>query len=159
MTTIRPFRAGDQNAAKALILAGLVEHWGILDEAANPDLDDLAASYRDATILVAVEGNQLVGTGILVPTHAGSGDIARESPIGEIVRMSVDGSQRRRGVGIAVLDALCAAARAQGMSRLVLETTASWSGVVAFYERYGFRHTHDESSPYGTEAHFALALD
>jgi hypothetical protein len=29
--TLRPFCPADQDAAKALILTGLVEHWGFLD--------------------------------------------------------------------------------------------------------------------------------
>ncbi|MCP4415536.1 MAG: hypothetical protein GY805_02870, partial [Chloroflexi bacterium] len=43
---IRPFHPQDQSATKQLILAGLVEHWGELDPSLNPDLNDIARSYR-----------------------------------------------------------------------------------------------------------------
>ncbi len=33
--TIRPFAPGDQEAARRLILEGLVEHFGFVDEALN----------------------------------------------------------------------------------------------------------------------------
>src|SRR5262249_6135936 len=52
---MRPFAPEDQQAAQALILAGLGEHFGWIDERRNPDLVDIAASYAppDSTFLVA----------------------------------------------------------------------------------------------------------
>jgi hypothetical protein len=44
-TLVRPFRPADQVAARALIEEGLGEHFGFIDRDANPDLDDIAASY------------------------------------------------------------------------------------------------------------------
>ncbi len=68
--TITPFAPADQAEVKALILAGLAEHWGVLDPSLNPDLDDIAASYRQATFLVARCGDRIVGTGALLPHSA-----------------------------------------------------------------------------------------
>ena len=45
---ILPFQQDDQEAVKELILAGLVEHWGFLDETKNSDLNDIAKSYKTA---------------------------------------------------------------------------------------------------------------
>ena len=42
---IRPFQLKDQDAAKALILSGMKEHWGFIDPTKNPDLDDIATYY------------------------------------------------------------------------------------------------------------------
>ncbi|MCZ7673141.1 MAG: hypothetical protein M5U34_41515 [Chloroflexi bacterium] len=55
----RPFSPTDQAAAKALILAGLAEHWGTLDLSLNSDLNDIQASYVDnggVFIVVEAEG-------------------------------------------------------------------------------------------------------
>lgn len=143
--TIRPFERRDQAAAKALILEGLVEHWGALDPTLNPDLDDIAATYVDGCFLTAWQnpspsvggseggdGERLVGTGAILPEPDDEG-------VARVVRMSVARDCRRRGIGRALLDALCMAAREAGYRRLVLETTATWHGVIDFYETYGFR--------------------
>ena len=140
-----PFRPSDQSAVKALILAGLVEHWGRLDPYKNPDLDDIAASYKDATFLVARRGEEIVGCGALVP-HG-----TQEA---EIKRMSVAVHARRQGIGRQILTALCEQARRQGFQRVILETTSTWSEVIAFYLDFGFRITHHQDG----DTYFTLDL-
>ncbi len=130
---LKPFQPSDQLEVKRLILAGLVEHWGFLDETKNPDLDDIATSYAGATFLVGRLGTRIVGTGALVP---------RSSETAEIVRMSVAKELRQQGIGRQILQALLAQAQAQGFRQVILETTTSWSEVVAFYLRCGFHITH-----------------
>ncbi len=44
---LRPFCAADQDAAGALILLGLGEHFGDLDPSLNPDLHNITVSYLD----------------------------------------------------------------------------------------------------------------
>lgn len=39
------FHPVDQEAVRSLILAGLGEHWGYIDEGLNPDLRDIASTY------------------------------------------------------------------------------------------------------------------
>ncbi|MFZ6029482.1 MAG: GNAT family N-acetyltransferase [Chloroflexota bacterium] len=143
--TISRFQPQDQNAAKALILAGLAEHWGFLDTTRNPDLNDIAASYAEAVFLVARINGKLVGTGALVPRTVESA---------EIVRMSVDRSVRRQGIGQAILRALLEHACQAGFRRITLETTASWEEVIAFYLSSGFRITHEQDG----DVYFALDL-
>ena len=133
--SLRPFRPEDQRAVKSLILAGLKEHWGTLDPSLNPDLDDIATSYKDAVFLVACEGDRIIGSGVLKP---------RDSDAGEIVRMSVAAGCRRRGIGRRILDALIAAARERGYARIILETTQTWAGAIAFYQAAGFEITHHQ---------------
>jgi ribosomal protein S18 acetylase RimI-like enzyme len=146
---VRGFRAGDQGAARALILAGLAEHWGTLDPTLNPDLDDIAVAYGAGVFLVAVVeadgAERIVGTGALQPVDATTG---------QIVRMSVARKARRQGIGRQILDALLDAARARGMRRVVLETTATWTGAIAFYRRAGFEITHYQDG----DVYFTLAL-
>lgn len=142
---IRPFHPTDQPAAKALILAGLVEHWGWLDPSKNRDLDDIAASYADGIFLVVYEGERLVGTGALLPEGENGG---------RIVRMSVDRGERRKGYGRELLHVLLQAAKDRGYNRVVLETTATWADAIRFYETNGFRRTHETEG----DIHFIRAI-
>ena len=143
---LQPFCPADQAEVKDLILTGLVEHWGTLDATKNPDLNEIGVTYRGATFLVARLAGRIVGTGALVPRGDGTA---------EIVRMSVARDLRRRGLGRRILTRLLAQARQDGTRRVVLETTATWQEVIAFYLDYGFRITHYA----GGDVYFALDLD
>lgn len=83
LPTIRQFKPADQEAARQLILAGLVEHWGTLDPRKNSDLRNIQHSYPDQghTFLVALHGGRIVGTGAL---------LVETKRRGRITRMSVD---------------------------------------------------------------------
>lgn len=142
---LRLWQPSDQDAAKALILAGLGERWGRLDPTLNPDLDDIGRSYAGGVFLVGTCNDQLVATGALLPEAPG---------VGRIVRMSVRRDLRGQGIGRRVLDALVAHARELGLRRLVLETTSTWHDAVHFYARYGFDITHVADD----ETHMVLDL-
>jgi putative acetyltransferase len=144
--TIEPFRPADQAEVKRLVLAGLAEHWGALDPAKNPDLNDIASTYAGDSFLVARQDGRIVGTGALVPRDEGSA---------EIVRMSVAKGARRTGIGRAILRALCGRAAARGFGRVVLETTETWHEVISFYLEYGFQITHRRDG----DVYFALDLE
>jgi putative acetyltransferase len=131
--TIRPFQPGDQAACKALVLAGLEEHWGTLDPTLNQDLDDIADSFSRGCFLTAWRGAELVGTGGFVPIGAGSAQISR---------MSVRRERRGQGLGRRILAELLQAARLRGMRSAILETTETWQEVVRFYLHAGFQITH-----------------
>ena len=150
MLEIVPFQPHDQSAVKALILSGLVEHWGYLDESKNPDLDDIAASYANATFLVARDGESILGTGAFIPRSSEP----RSAETVEIVRMSVARAARRQGIGGEILRELCRRAAQAGYRRAILETTAAWEGVVAFYLQAGFRVDHYA----GEDVYLALDL-
>lgn len=129
---IRPFVAADQEAARRLILTGLGEHFGFIDETLNPDIDDIAGNYLapgHAFIIAEING-QIVGTGAL---------ISEGEQTGRIVRMSVARAMRRAGIGQALMARLMDIARERGWSRLVLETNIGWDDAVGFYRRCGFR--------------------
>jgi GNAT superfamily N-acetyltransferase len=119
---------GDQDAARNLIVDGLGEHFGFVDDGRNPDLDDIAASYRDGVFFVALAGDELVGTGALTPMGWGAV---------QIVRMSTARDRRRQGVGRAVLARLLDEALANGFRWAVLETNAGWEDAIAFYRASG----------------------
>ena len=146
---IRPFAAEDQLAARALILAGLGEHFGWIDERRNGDLDDIAANYAPPchTFLVAESAGELVGTGALRHT---------DEHVGEMVRVSVwcDGRARRQACwSVLLVMRLKACAREQGLGRVVVETNNDWYDAIALYRRCGFvQYAEDDESVY-------LALD
>lgn len=128
---IRPFQPADQAAIKQLILDGLAGHWGTLDPTLNPDLNDIANSYRGETFLVAVQKGTIVGCGALVEEEGMAG-------YGRIVRMSVSQENRRQGIGQLILHHLQLAGKQRHFRKIVLETTQTWTEVVAFYQANGF---------------------
>lgn len=142
---VTPFHRGLQSAARDLILRGLEEHWGSLDESLNPDLRDIADSYEAGHFVVAFFENDLVGTG---------GYQRISSSTVEIRRMSVERAFRRRGVASAVLAELIRHARSHGYGRIILETTATWRDAISFYEQSGFSKLGVKNG----ETHFELTL-
>ena len=142
---IVPFRPENQQVVMRLILAGMEEHWGRLDESKNPDLEDIASAYAEGVFLVAWQGEEIVGSGAFRP-------VSDETV--EIVRMSVKREKRRQGIGREMLMALCRRAHDEGYKKAVLETTASWQEVIAFYQAFGFEITHYA----GDDVYFALDL-
>jgi GNAT superfamily N-acetyltransferase len=128
---IRPFQAADQEMARRLVLAGLGEHFGFIDETMNPDLDDIQAHYVDPGhhfVLAEVDG-QIIGTGALI----------EEGPqTGRLVRMSVDANYRGRGIGKQMVRYLTDVARERGYTRLLTETNDDWYDAIGLYRACGF---------------------
>lgn len=123
----------DQAATRALIQAGLRERWGpTFDPDANPDTDDLWASYvaTGGDVVVAVHQAQVVGTGTL---------IGLSSDCGQLVRMATDRGHRRRGIARAIVTELIRRAQARGFSRLEVSTDTPWASAVALYQSCGFQ--------------------
>ena len=142
---IRPFARDDQEAARRLVLAGLGDHFGLIDETRNPDLDDIMSHYvlPGHLFVVAERGGRVGGTGALVEERPG---------VGRLVRMSVDRAERGRGIGRALVRHLIGAARARGHRRLVVETNDDWHDAIGLYRACGFA----EEDRRDGEAHFAL---
>src|SRR5919106_927529 len=117
--TVRPFQAADQETARRLVLTGLEEHFGFIDETMNPDLDDIQTHYVDPGhhfVLAEIDG-QIIGTGALI----------EEGPnTGRLVRMSVDANYRGRGIGKRMVMYLADVARERGYTRLLTETNDDW---------------------------------
>jgi ribosomal protein S18 acetylase RimI-like enzyme len=129
---IRSFRPDDQAAARQLLLAGLGEHFGYVDETCNPDIDDIVVHYtaRGHVFLVAEMETEVVGTGALI---VGGPDTGR------VVRVSVARGHRRRGIGRALVAQLAGAAREHGLTRLWAETNDDWRDAISLYRSCGFR--------------------
>jgi len=131
---VRSFAFADQTAARRLILQGMAQHFGFVDETLNPDVDDVSGNYIECgqTFLVAELNGGLVGTGALLTEDSGA-------KVGRIVRMSVAQESRRVGIGRSILSGLLQAARDRGFKRIVLETNDDWEDAIGFYQHCGFR--------------------
>jgi GNAT superfamily N-acetyltransferase len=129
--SIRSFEAADQEQARWLILEGLGEHFGSIDETRNPDLDDILHNYIRAghVFLVGCMGQEIVGTGALIRHSEGTS---------ELVRISTRRDVRRRGIGWAIITALVNVAQLRGDGRIIVKTDASWHEVITFYKCLGF---------------------
>ena len=78
------------------------------------------------------------------PVALGGGYRVREGWM-QVIAMWTDPAYRRRGLSLAVLDAVVAAGRGEGL-RLLLDVAQGNPGARAVYERYGFEAT-GESEP------------
>ena len=146
---IRPFIPADQTAARTLILTGLGEHWGSIDETLNTDVDDIAVHYPPETadfFVVEDASGAIIGTAALTRDDAETGRIAR---------MSVAKSARGRGIGKRLVSHLESAARARGYRRLVCETTQDWTDAIALYTATGFT----ELGVWDDDRHFEKVLN
>jgi N-acetylglutamate synthase-like GNAT family acetyltransferase len=128
-----------------MVTTGLGEHFDKIDPTKNPDLNDIATTYAIADFLVAWCDGRIIGCGALVP---------RPGQTAEIVRMSVAADMRRQGIVSGIVERLVEIARERGNRQVILETTATWMGVIEFYLRCGFRITHYQDG----EVYFARDL-
>ncbi|WP_274424250.1 GNAT family N-acetyltransferase [Chelativorans sp. YIM 93263] len=83
----------------------------------------------ETTLFVARDGGCAVACGAL---HRHDGDI------GEVKRMYTRSSHRGQGIGKAIVQRIEAAARSEGVAKLVLETGDRHPAAWAIYERAGF---------------------
>lgn len=129
--TIRRFQPSDQISVRRLVLQGLGEHFGFIDETMNPDLEDIRRTYLDAggTFFVAEEGNEIIGTGCL---------LQESETEGRIVRMSTAASRRREGIASQIFEGIVREARRRGLRSIVIATEPEWEDAVGFYRSRGF---------------------
>lgn len=128
---IRQFELHDQDTVRRLILIGLGEHFGWIDELRNPDLNDIETNYikQGHSCIVAEIDGRVVGTGAL---------LTESKDVGRIVRVSVNKSNRRNGIGRALVTQLLAIARQKGFTRVCVATTSGWQDAIGLYQHCGF---------------------
>ncbi|MFI7503771.1 GNAT family N-acetyltransferase [Streptomyces sp. NPDC049687] len=122
--------------ARAYLQDGLLdfgESDGYLEE-----LKDVAKRAASAQVLVAVEGDRLLGGVTFVPGPGPMADLAGPGET-EIRMLAVDGAARGRGAGEALVRACVERARAvDGCERVVLSTQKAMRAAHRVYERLGF---------------------
>jgi GNAT superfamily N-acetyltransferase len=139
------FSSERQAEVRGLILDGLGERWGTVDESLNPDLDDIASSYGAGRVLVVLDEDRVVGTGAIMP---------RSLLIAEVLRMSVARSHRRRGVARLLVASLLDVARAWSVERVICETATEWTSAKQLYLSCGFRLTHEVDGEFCRDSYF-----
>lgn len=130
--SIRPFKPHDQDTVRRLVLTGLGEHFGWIDETRNPDLDDIKAHYTELghMFVVAEINGELVGAAALKTEDAHTG---------RIVRMSVKQTHRGQGIGRALVTHLLDVARQRGFVQVYVSTEPDWHNAIRLYTRCGFK--------------------
>ncbi|GIO29720.1 MULTISPECIES: GNAT family N-acetyltransferase [Paenibacillus] len=120
-----------QEHAKQVVLAGLKERFGTLDESLNQDLNEIVLNYNRIgnLFLVGKINTKVVCTGALT---------REEVDTGRIVRMSVQKEYRRQGIAQKMLKELERRAQAKGYKKIVLETTNSWHDAISFYKKHEY---------------------
>jgi GNAT superfamily N-acetyltransferase len=133
VVVLRDFERRDQQAVRQLILSGMRDRWGDRYEAtANPDVDDMWASYiaSGGQIVVWEQDGVVIGTGTLVLEPDGGG---------RILRMSVERSHRRQGLGRRIISELVERAKGAGLTPVRVTTDTPWPDAVALYASCGFK--------------------
>jgi ribosomal protein S18 acetylase RimI-like enzyme len=90
-----------------------------------------------ATVLVAVEDTELLGTVMLETWHPGS-EVARDAGEVEVRAFAVAPRAQRRGVGRALMRAVIDMARTGGVQRIVLCTQPTMTAAQRLYLAEGF---------------------
>ena len=125
-----PFRAEHAAGFRALVASILPEFGFREDPEIDADLADPQAHY-DA-VWVVLEGGDVVGS---VAMRRVDEDAA------ELKRMYVRNDSRRRGLGRRLLQVALEWAQAEGVARVVLDTTEGMDAARRLYESVGFRKT------------------
>ncbi|MGH9283789.1 MAG: GNAT family N-acetyltransferase [Acidimicrobiales bacterium] len=136
---IRAVAPGEAEQAGEIVLAAYRSlPCDVLGDGYGGRLRDVAARTAGATVLVAVDGDRVLGSVTLVDDPASPWS---ESLVaGEIgIRMlGVDPAAGGRGVGTALVSECLARGRALGAARAVLHTTKDMTVAHRIYRRAGF---------------------
>lgn len=136
---IRPVAAAEVGDAGDVTLAAYRTLSGrMLDDRYTADLRDVAARTTGATVLVAVEDGRVLGTVTLVDDPSSPWSEGLAAGEAGIRMLGVDPEARGRGIGTTLLGACLGRARAAGLSRAVLHSTASMAPAQRIYLRAGF---------------------
>lgn len=133
MIEVRAVDPRDVPAVIALV-AEVLGEFGLEFGKGSPtdaELHDLPASYaqRGGAFWVALDGSELLGTCGVFPVAPATY---------ELRKMYLRGASRGLGIGKRLLDVAVAWVRAQGGTRMVLDTVDQMTQAIAFYEANGF---------------------
>lgn len=120
-----------QNEAKKLILDGLAERFGYLDESLNPDLNDIVENYisKGHFFIIGLYNDKIVCTGAL---------IKEKKEVGKMVRISVHKDFRGRGLGKLIVNELEKIGIKHGYKRINISTEHTWHDAIGLYKSCGY---------------------
>ena len=114
------------------------------------EIADVAARAPIALVLVAVEGDRILGSATLeLGERIDDDDPPLEPDEAHLRMLGVEPRARGRGVARALMDACFAAARDAGRTRMTLHTTQRMTQAQAMYEAMGFTRLADRVFPDG----------
>jgi ribosomal protein S18 acetylase RimI-like enzyme len=141
---VRRVRPDEHAAVGALTVAGydadgyLQRPDGTYDHEYAAWIGDVAGRADDSEVLVAVDGERLVGTVTWCPYGSASAQLARRPHQGELRTLSVDPAARGRGVGRTLVAACLDLARSTGLDEVVLCSLAEMVPAHRLYRSMGF---------------------
>jgi ribosomal protein S18 acetylase RimI-like enzyme len=121
----------------AELTSGVYRDEGLAPEEYQRELRDVAGRAEQAELLVARDGDAVVGSVALVLAGA-FGEITDSDDEAAFRMLVVDPEARGRGIGELLVHACLDRARAAGKRRMVLSTDPSMLAAHRLYERLGF---------------------
>jgi ribosomal protein S18 acetylase RimI-like enzyme len=155
--TVRDARADELQAVYDLTRRAYAEYATAMDpnswEALSGAIDAGLSSDQEMQRIVAVEGDTIVGSALLLPpsedAYKGFG-VRVTAP--EVRLVAVDPAARGRGVAHALMNECLRRARESGATEIGLHTSGSMKAAMQMYERMGFqRAPESDFQPPGTE--------
>jgi ribosomal protein S18 acetylase RimI-like enzyme len=130
----------EYDAVGHLLVRGYAAISGMpVNEGLIAELTDVRGRSEDCVVLVALEGDTVVGTVTYVPSSTAAAS-EFDDPDGAGIRMlAVDPESRRSGLGRALTEECLRHARAAGRTTVYLHTTRWMKGAQRMYESMGFR--------------------
>ncbi len=139
MIPVRPADPREYERVGALTVEAYAAD-GLLDSTEGGYADQLRDAARraaEAELLVAIDGDRLVGTATFCRFGSPWAELATPAE-SEFRMLAVSGDARGKGVARALLTACVERARAAGSTALVLSTLPAMSAATSVYGRFGF---------------------
>lgn len=137
MIAVRPVRDDELDAVGRLTLAAYDAVGRVSDEYRTALTDVAARRGDESTVLVALDGGEVVGSVTVVSACSDHFEHGRHGD-GGFRMLAVAPSAQGRGVARALLDATLAHARAHGWRRLTITTMEWMHAAQAMYEGAGY---------------------
>ncbi len=123
-------------------------------------LADGGTRARDGVLMVAVDGNHLLGTVTWCPPGSPFRELSTHDDQAEFRMLSVAPEARERGVGSALVDWCIAEARSTGIAEILLSSLPEMLPAHRLYESRGFMRRADlDWSPFPGVELWGFSLD
>ncbi len=144
----------DDNAGLAKIIRSSLEEFGANKEGTvyyDESTDDLYQLFqKEGSIYYVAElEGQLLGGGGIFPSEGLPTDTC------ELVKMYLTPAARGKGIGAMIINTCLSFAKAQGFSKVYIETMPELKKAMGVYEKFGFSYI---NGPIGNTGHFGCEI-